>query len=85
MGTEQNRSERSGHANTVEKQQAAKPKQALHNNKRNNQGERGKDYAPTSPKARFNANVEAISRVEYLLCFFYFCYGFATVFNFLKK
>ena len=32
----------------------------LDNNRRNNVGERGKDYAPLSPKARFNANVNAI-------------------------
>ena len=36
------------------------------NNKRNNVGERGKDYAPTSPKARFNANVEAIRLMRQL-------------------
>lgn len=39
----------------------------LHNNKRNNSGERGKDYAPTSPKARFNANVEAIKMMRELI------------------
>lgn len=38
----------------------------LDNNKRNNVGERGKDYAPTSPKARFNANVEAIRLMRQL-------------------
>ena len=39
----------------------------FHNNKRNNSGERGKDYAPTSPKARFNANVEAIKMMRELM------------------
>ena len=39
----------------------------LHNNKRNNSGERGKDYAPTSPKARFNANVAAIKMMRELI------------------
>lgn len=49
-------------------QQPAQPKQApKHNNKRNNSGERGKDYAPTSPKARFNANVEAIKMMRALM------------------
>ena len=49
-------------------QQPAKPKQApKHNNKRNNSGERGKDYAPTSPKARFNANVAAIKMMRELI------------------
>ena len=38
-----------------------------HNNRRNNVGERGKDYAPTSPKARFNANVEAIKLMRVLM------------------
>lgn len=48
-------------------QQPAQPKQApKHNNKRNNSGERGKDYAPLSPKARFNANVAAIKMMREL-------------------
>ena len=38
-----------------------------HNNRRNNVGERGKDYAPLSPKARFNANVEAIKMMRALM------------------
>ena len=38
-----------------------------HNNRRNNVGERGHDYAPTSPKARFNANVEAIKLMRVLM------------------
>lgn len=42
-----------------------KPK--LNNNRRNNVGERGKDYAPLSPKARFNANVEAIKMMRALM------------------
>lgn len=46
------------------KQQEEQSKQD--NNKRNNVGERGKDYAPTSPKARFNANVEAIRLMRQL-------------------
>ena len=63
---EQNRAERSGSEHSVEK--PAKPKQApKNNNKRNNHGERGKDYAPTSPKARFNANVEAIKLMRQLI------------------
>lgn len=37
-----------------------------HNNRRNNVGERGKDYAPLSPKAHFNANVEAIKLMRLL-------------------
>lgn len=49
-------------------QQPAQPKQApKQNNKRNNIGERGMDYAPTSPKARFNANVEAIKMMRALM------------------
>lgn len=36
-------------------------------NRRNNAGERGKDYAPLSPKARFNANVEAIRLMRQLV------------------
>ena len=64
--SEQNRTERPGFTNPVT-QQPAKPKQELHNNKRNNQGERGKDYAPTSVKARFNANVEAIKLMRALV------------------
>lgn len=39
----------------------------LDNNKRNNVGERGKDYAPLSPKARFNANVDAIRLMRELM------------------
>ena len=58
---EQDRAERSGRERSVEK---PKPK---HNNRRNNVGERGKDYAPTSPKARFNANVEAIKLMRVLM------------------
>ena len=38
-----------------------------HNNRHNNVGERGKDYAPLSPKARFNANVEAIKMMRELM------------------
>ena len=45
------------------RQQRQLPK---HNNKRNNIGERGQDYAPTSPKARFNANIEAIKLMRLL-------------------
>ena len=75
-GTESDRAERSGSGYSVDNdvavaqqqtQQPAKPKQELHKNKRNNQGERGKDYAPTSPKARFNANVEAIKMMRALM------------------
>lgn len=58
---EQDRTERSGRERSVEK---PKPK---HNNRRNNVGERGHDYAPTSPKARFNANVEAIKLMRVLM------------------
>lgn len=66
-GPEQDRAERSGRGRTVT-QEPAKPKQApKHNNKRNNVGERGKDYAPTTPKARFNANVEAIKLMRELM------------------
>lgn len=39
----------------------------LHKNKRNNVGERGKNYAPLSQKARFNANVEAIKMMRALM------------------
>ncbi len=39
----------------------------FHKNKRNNVGERGKDYAPLSPKARFNANVQAIKIMRLLV------------------
>ena len=39
----------------------------FHKNRRNNVGERGKDYAPLSPKARFNANVEAIKLMRVLM------------------
>lgn len=66
LGAEQNRSERSGSGRAVENQ-PAKPKQELHKNKRNNVGERGKDYAPTSPKARFNANIEAVKMMRELI------------------
>lgn len=66
LGAEQNRSERSGSGRAVENQ-PAKPKQELHKNKRNNVGERGKDYAPTSPKARFNANIEAVKMMRALM------------------
>ena len=74
-GSEQNRAERSGSGRSIEEvatesqhtKQPAKPKQELQKNKRNNQGERGKDYAPTSPKARFNANVEAIRLMRQLM------------------
>jgi len=66
-GTEPNRVERPGSASTVTTPAPAKPKQELHKNKRNNQGERGKDYAPTSVKARFNANVEAIKMMRALM------------------
>lgn len=38
-----------------------------HKNRRNNVGERGKDYAPLSPKARFNANVQAIKIMRLLV------------------
>lgn len=50
------------------KKENARPQRQLpkHNNKRNNVGERGQDYAPTSPKARFNANVEAIKLMRLL-------------------
>ncbi|MBR0263566.1 MAG: zeta toxin family protein, partial [Prevotella sp.] len=48
-------------------QQPAKPRQKPKKNLRNNHGERGKDYAPTSPKARFNANVEAIKLMRELM------------------
>ena len=64
--SEQNRPERSG-SERVLTSTPAKPKQELHNNKRNNHGERGVDYAPTSPKARFNANVEAIKLMRQLM------------------
>lgn len=47
---------------SVNKEQAPKRE----NNKRNNVGERGQDYAPTSPKARFNANIEAIRLMRQL-------------------
>ena len=47
--------------------QANASKQELNKNKRNNIGERGKDYAPTSPKARFNANVQAIKMMRELI------------------
>lgn len=47
--------------------QAPKRELPKHNNKRNNVGERGQDYAPTSPKARFNANVEAVKMMRALI------------------
>lgn len=53
---EQHRVKRSGHEHTIK-----------NNNTRNNVGERGKDYAPTSTKARFNANVEAIKLMRQLI------------------
>ena len=51
------------------KKENARPQRQLpkHNNLRNNVGERGQDYAPTSPKARFNANVEAIKLMRQLI------------------
>ena len=65
-GTESDRTQRTGSGYSVDTT-PAKPKQDLHKNKRNNQGERGKDYAPTSLKARFNANVEAIKMMRALM------------------
>lgn len=78
-GPEQDRAERSGRGHSVETTShrgldaagsttatGGKPK-PLHNNSRNNVGERGKDYAPLSPKARFNANVEAIKLMRQLM------------------
>ena len=66
-GTESDRTQRTGSGSSVETQQSAVSKQApKHNNRRNNVGERGQDYAPTSPKARFNANVEAIKLMRLL-------------------
>ena len=65
-GTESDRTQRTGSGSAVTKE-SAKPKQTpKHNNRRNNHGERGVDYAPTSPKARFNANVEAIKLMRLL-------------------
>ena len=67
LGSESNRDQYVGPEHSVTNQ-PAQPKQApKHNNKRNNSGERGKDYAPTSPKARFNANVEAIKMMRELI------------------
>lgn len=67
LGSEPNRTEHVRSEHSVN-EQPAQPKQApKHNNKRNNSGERGKDYAPTSPKARFNANVEAIKMMRELI------------------
>ena len=79
-GTESDRTQRTGSGSSVENSTLAsgaatsngkdvqpQPKQnPKHNNRRNNVGERGKDYAPTSPKARFNANVEAIKLMRLL-------------------
>lgn len=61
---------RSGSTNTTARangnaRNAASP--ISNNNRRNNVGERGKDYAPLSPKARFNANVEAIRLMRQLV------------------
>lgn len=56
--SEQDRPERSGYGSSVSNN---------HKNRRNNEGERGKDYAPTSPKARFTANVEAIKMMRALV------------------
>ncbi len=53
---EQHRAKRSGSERTIK-----------NNNTRNNVGERGKDYAPSSIKARFNANVEAIKLMRQLV------------------
>lgn len=67
LGSESNRDQYVGPEHSVTSQ-PAQPKQApKHNNKHNNSGERGKDYAPTSPKARFNANVEAIKMMRELI------------------
>ena len=67
---EQNRAERSGSGRTVETGVATESqpteKSTPHKNIRNNVGERGKDYAPLSPKARFNANVKAIKLMREL-------------------
>lgn len=57
-GTESDRTQRTGSGSSV--------KTPLHNNRRNNVGERGHDYAPTSPKARFKANVDAIKLMRLL-------------------
>lgn len=79
-GTESDRTQRTGSGSSVEngtlasgaatsngKDVQPQPKQnPKHNNRRNNVGERGKDYAPISPKARFNANVEAIKLMRLL-------------------
>lgn len=68
LGSEQDRPERSGYERTVEpKGLAEKPQGTPNKNKRNNQGKRGEDYAPTSLKARFNANVEAIRLMRQLM------------------
>ncbi len=76
LGSEPNRAERSGSGRTIDNevavaqqqtQQPAKSKQESNKNLHNNQGERGKDYAPSSPKVRFNANVEAIRLMRQLM------------------
>ena len=64
--TEQDRAERSGLGRTVTEAKP-KPQPKPKKNLRNNHGERGKDYAPTSPKARFNANVAAIKLMRELM------------------
>ena len=75
-GPEQDRAERSGRGHSVETPLVeaggeVQPIKAVqppkHNNRRNNVGERGKDYAPLSPKARFNANVDAIKMMRALM------------------
>lgn len=67
LGSKSNRNQHIGPEHSVTNE-SAQPKQApKHNNKRNNSGERGKDYAPTSPKARFNANVAAIKMMRELI------------------
>lgn len=61
---DRNLSERPTDSITKESATKQTPK---HNNKHNNVGERGKDYAPTTLKARFNANVEAIKLMRALI------------------
>lgn len=51
----------------IKEQQEKVQEPEKNNNLRNNVGERGQDYAPTSPKARFNANVEAIKLMRQLI------------------
>ena len=62
---EQDRPERAGSGRAI----ADKPakRQDPHKNRRNNSNERGKEVIPTSPKARFNANVEAIKMMRALV------------------